>query len=208
MRLACVKHAASVRSEPGSNSQVHHSPEPKSQTTTNEDPTQSTRSSSRQIQPAQKSIIQRKAIIPETDQRHRSHDHNQPPLRIRRQHPLFELRQSSQVTFITSPINTNPNQHPRSRRSTQRRHQHIPSIPDANVKEQISLPGSDRSERPGEALFSQEAVLLAVKPSGCKHQSAAVNGGLEEPAGPVNPLQCHGTVISARQIRASARKPA
>ena len=108
VRLACVKHAASVRSEPGSNSQVHHSPEPKSQTTTNEDPTQLTRSSSRQIQPTQKSIIQRKAIIPETDQRHRSHDNNQSPLRIRRQHPLFELRQSSQVTFITSPINTKP----------------------------------------------------------------------------------------------------
>ena len=27
MRLACVKHAASVRSEPGSNSQVHHIPQ-------------------------------------------------------------------------------------------------------------------------------------------------------------------------------------
>jgi hypothetical protein len=26
VRLACVKHAASVRSEPGSNSQVHHVP--------------------------------------------------------------------------------------------------------------------------------------------------------------------------------------
>ena len=28
VRLACVKHAASVRSEPGSNSQVHHVPVP------------------------------------------------------------------------------------------------------------------------------------------------------------------------------------
>ena len=35
VRLACVKHAASVRSEPGSNSQVHLSPAPKGRTSTN-----------------------------------------------------------------------------------------------------------------------------------------------------------------------------
>ena len=36
VRLACVKHAASVRSEPGSNSQVHHT-SPKA-STINKDP--------------------------------------------------------------------------------------------------------------------------------------------------------------------------
>ena len=62
VRLACVKHAASVRSEPGSNSQVHHSqiqapgfhPKIPDPTTTNENLTLKTRSSHsrNQTQPA------------------------------------------------------------------------------------------------------------------------------------------------------------
>ena len=35
VRLACVRHAASVRSEPGSNSQVHHAPPSREGATTN-----------------------------------------------------------------------------------------------------------------------------------------------------------------------------
>ena len=38
VRLACVKHAASVRSEPGSNSQVHPSPHPSQDKNQNEHP--------------------------------------------------------------------------------------------------------------------------------------------------------------------------
>jgi hypothetical protein len=122
VRLACVKHAASVRSEPGSNSQVHHNPQALHPPVTTNSPTQPPTQGHPQVEI--RSVCQR--IV-----------------KIRQPTPF----QPKSGNIQPNPTKTSPKvRTPRP----QGRRLRIPSIPDTIVKQQAPFPApiSAPRERP------------------------------------------------------------
>jgi hypothetical protein len=126
VRLACVKHAASVRSEPGSNSQVHHAGTRRTQ--------QNEQTLSLSIR-----LFSLRCGAPETILTSVTVTHHQ---KIHHRYALKHQNLSRQSSYH-APSSTRPNaqtiQHTHMRQ-TQGRRQRIPSCSDVIVKEHPAMP--------------------------------------------------------------------